>query len=279
MKLSNKSIEVLEQILDGNSDLTPYKSGPELVDFFEDYGFDDEYGQGFPSRWYYTQENLKELNGTDTLRELVESYFHPINFIDTDFDLTEVIDHLNSYLKFDGYQLEKFGKEYKVINVEDDLVEIEDVAILNSGEVNQKYIQEQIEKSRKKIGQEDFDGAITNARSLLETILVEIEGQLIEDPPEYDGKLNKLFNRVREQLNLDPSREDLNDRLKEILSGLISVVYGMAGLRNRMSDAHVRKYRPEKHHAKLAVNAVNTICDFLIATYEYQRKRSLIDEE
>lgn len=197
MKLSDKSIEALEELIDGDGDLTPYKSGPELVDFFEDYGFEDEYGQGFPSRWYYTQENLIKLNGSDALKELIENFCHPINFLDTDFDIGEAVDRLNSYLKFDGYRLEKFGEEYKVIKTEDNLVEIEEVAFLNSGEVNRKFIQEQISKSKRKIGQEDYDGAITNARSLLETILTGIEDKLVKEPTEYDGKLNRLFNRVR----------------------------------------------------------------------------------
>lgn len=80
-------------------------------------------------------------------------------------------------------------------------------------------------------------------------------------------------------MNLDPSREDLNDRLREILSGLISIVSGMSGLRNRMSDAHVRKYRPERHHAKLAVNTARTVCDFLEETYNYQRERGVFEDE
>lgn len=169
------------------------------------------------------------------------------------------------------------GRFFK--NQEGDLVEIESIPFFDSGKIDEKYIREQIYKCEKKLSTEDYDGAITNARSLLETVLTGIEKRLVEDPPEYDGKLSRLFTRVRKQLNLDPSREDLNDRLKEILSGLISIVSGMAGLRNRMSDAHVRKYRPDQHHAKLAVNAVNTICDFLIATYEYQRKKGLIEDE
>lgn len=158
----------------------------------------------------------------------------------------------------------------------EDIIEIENT-FLETGEMNENFIEEQITKCQKKIREGDYDGAITNARSLLEAILTGIEERLVENPPDYDGKLNRLFNRVRDQLNLDPSREDISDRLREILSGLISIVSGMAGLRNKMSDAHVRTYKPDKHHAKLAVNAVNTVCDFLFETYEYQMEKGLIE--
>lgn len=277
MKLSEETIGALEGLIDGNGDHTPYQSGPELVDFFNDYGFEDEYGQGFPSRWYYAQEKLKELNGSESLGNLIEDYFHPLNFIDTEFNLKEAIDYLNEYLKFDGFKLEKYGEKFKIVEIENDLVELEEEPFLESGKINEEYIREQIQKCKKKIRREDYDGAITNARSLLETILVGIEARLVESPPEYDGELNRLFNRVREELNLDPSREDINDRLREILSGLIRIVSGIAGLRNKMSDAHVRTYRPDRHHAKLAVNAVNTVCDFLMETYKYQREKGLIE--
>ena len=252
------------------------------------------------------EEDLKKYYGSEELTALNESLQEEIVVDDLkDFFLgaypaqvLDVIEIMYQWLMDEGPfdQLEKYSSEINATleeeespwklsngrffkNRDGDLVKIESTPFLDSGKIDEGYIHEQIYKCEKKINIEDYDGAITNARSLLEAVLTGIEKRIVENTPEYSGKLNRLFNRVRKQLNLDPSREDLNDRLKEILSGLISIVSGMSGLRNRMSDAHVRKYRPDKHHAKLAVNAVNTICDFLIATYEYQRKRGLIDEE
>jgi hypothetical protein len=45
--------------------------------------------------------------------------------------------------------------------------------------------------------------------------------------------------------------------------GLVSIMGGIAPLRNKMGDAHVRKYKPARHHAKLAVNAAKTFLDFV----------------
>jgi hypothetical protein len=57
---------------------------------------------------------------------------------------------------------------------------------------------------------------------------------------------------------------------------LTSVVSGLAPLRNKMSDAHARTFRPARHHAKLAVNAAKTAVDFVLETFEYQRQRGSI---
>jgi hypothetical protein len=134
------------------------------------------------------------------------------------------------------------------------------------------FIKEQTEKCDIKIASEDYYGAITNARSLLEAVFVEIEKELDPSALKYDGDLNKLYRRVQKLLNLEPSRKDISDTLKQILSGLSNVVSGLAGLRNKMSDAHVASYRPAKHHAVLAVNVAKTLANFVVATKEYQNK-------
>jgi len=51
MKISEKITKPLGQLIAGDTGIAPYMSGPNLVDFYNEYGFDDEYGQGFPSRW------------------------------------------------------------------------------------------------------------------------------------------------------------------------------------------------------------------------------------
>ena len=91
-----------------------------------------------------------------------------------------------------------------------------------------------------------------------------------------DGDLISLNKNVMEVLNLDPSRKDLNNCLKQVLTGLISIITGFAGLRNRISDAHSTKYSSERHHAKLILNITKTYISFLFDTYNYQLKKGLI---
>jgi hypothetical protein len=140
-----------------------------------------------------------------------------------------------------------------------------------------EFIVQQIEKCDGKLASGDYDGAITNARALLEAVLHEMERRLSTVEQGTEGDLVKLFRRVQRLLHLDPADAELETPLKQVLSGLSSIVAGLAGLRNVMSDAHARKYRPQQHHARLAVNAANTLADFLFETFEYQRAAGRLD--
>jgi hypothetical protein len=56
----------------------------------------------------------------------------------------------------------------------------------------------------------EYDGAITNSRSLAEAVLIRIEKDLDPSAPPYDGKLTRLYRRVQKLLDLEPSRKDRN---------------------------------------------------------------------
>jgi hypothetical protein len=242
-----------------------------LVQLFNEFGSNDFYSQGFPSRWKYAEEKLLALNETATLRRLIDLVFDAREWIGKDLDPAIAAKHLNKYLKFDGYELVHDGDHFKVLETGGVAVKF-DTPFPESQEVNHVFIEEQIRKCDKKIGEGDFGGAITNARSLVEAVLIEIERQMSSGSSGYDGDLIKLSKRVQALLSLDPSRKDINETLKQVLSGLTSVVTGLAGFRNKMSDAHASGYKAAKHHAKLAVNAAKTFVDFLFDTYAYQKE-------
>lgn len=102
MRLSQKSLEQLRIIINGDN--TPdYRSGPMLVDFFNQFGFNDIYGQGFPSRWCYTDEKLKAINGTPQLDECLKATFAVVNYIDRIPYLDSMIATFNKYLAFDKW--------------------------------------------------------------------------------------------------------------------------------------------------------------------------------
>jgi hypothetical protein len=74
-------------------------------------------------------------------------------------------------------------------------------------------------------------------------------------------------------LNLDPGGESLESYLKAILGGLQSQVGGLYELANKTSDRHARRYNPASHHARLAVNAAFTLCEFLLESLDYQTRK------
>lgn len=269
MKISERCIKFLGKTLCGDNGLLPYKSGSKLVDFFVNYGSDDQYGGGFPSRWKYTEDKVREFNGTLTLKEIIEDSFDPREFIDSDINETESITQVNAYLSYDGFELKKVGGFYKIHDLKGLIVEPSSVISLN-----QDFIDEQIEKCNRKIDQADFNGAITNARSLVEAVMIEIiethEGKEIKN----EGKLEGLYKKVKKNLNMTIDASILPSTLIQILSGLDSIVGGLAGLSNNSGDRHANKFKTEKHHAKLAVNSAMSLVDFLLDSREYQNKNA-----
>jgi hypothetical protein len=270
MKIARNTLAELVKIVTGDTKMSPYRSGPMLVRLFNEYGANDFYEQGFPSRWKYTEEKLLPLNETSSLRKLINQIFDAREWIGKDLNAEVAAAHLNKFLKFDGYELVRDGDHFKVRETGGVVVQF-DTPFPESQEVNHVFIEEQVRKCDKKIDEGDFGGAITNARSLVEAVLIEIEKQLSPAPLQYDGDLIKLNKRVQTLLNLDPARKDISDMLRQVLSGLTSVVNGLASMRNKMSDAHAAGYKASKHHAKLAVNSAKTFADFIFDSHTYQK--------
>lgn len=117
----------------------------------------------------------------------------------------------------------------------------------------------------------DPDVAITSACALFETFCnVYIEDEGLDRPARAGAQA--LWKVVRSHANLSPDA-DMDKNLKQILSGLASVVDGMSSLRNRSGSAHGRgrrKSRVRPRHARLAVNAAHALVTFL---YEVWRHR------
>ena len=115
----------------------------------------------------------------------------------------------------------------------------------------------------------DPDGAITAARTLLESVckhILDDKGQTYS--PKDD--LPKLYNQACQQLNLAPSQH-AEDVFKRILGGCTSVVEGLGSLRNKLGDAHGQGRRPVKpaaRHAGLAVNLAGSMAMFLVETWK-----------
>lgn len=273
MKLSERTINAIGKIVTGDENLSPYHSGPQLVRLFNDYGANDIYGQGFPSRWQYAEDRLRSLNETAAIGALLCQILDPREFMDTEYKESDAADYINARLKYDGYEVVIDNGFAKIRDLSGVSVTCEH-PFQGSEKEGHLFIDEQIKKAEKKIKEGDYDGAITNARSLLEAVLVELEQSIDKSSPQYDGDMTKLYKRVQKQLNLGPSRPDIDGSLKQVLSGLVSIVGGMSGLSNRMGDRHVRSYKPEKHHATLVVNTAKTMVNFLFETHQYQKGKT-----
>ncbi len=142
--------------------------------------------------------------------------------------------------------------------------------------LSNEFITEQLSKAEAKLVSEDFSGSITNSRALVEQVLLALQHRLPNCGITNDGDIGKMYKAVQKALHLDPGEKELETQLRQILSGLTSIVNGLGAVRNAAGDAHARTYNPAKHHARLALNASKTLTAFLFETYEYQLERGLI---
>jgi len=271
MKLSETTISFLGKIITGDGGLSPYRSGPELVSFFNQFGFNEMYAHGFPSRWIYAEGKLLELNNTEVLRDVILNALDPRHYFDSDYDFQELIQKVNEFLEYDNFLLKPNGKRWNLCNVNENIIELTTPESFKISDLSYNFINDQIRKCDEKISLKDFDGAITNARTLMEAVLFALEKEFDPSPPKYDGNLPKLYKRIQKHLNLMPGKEGLAECLRQILSGMSNVIQGLSTLRNKMSDSHVISYKPAEHHARLAINVSKTICIFLFETKEYQK--------
>jgi len=152
--------------------------------------------------------------------------------------------------------------------------ELEEIELVETNElerINFEYIHEQIKKCENKITEKDNEGAVTNSRTLLESICLFIYENTTGEKYDYKGDLIKLYKEVSKILNMNPA-DYANDCLKQILSGVFSIINGISALRNDFSDAHGRSpqksYKIDERHAKLAVNLSKSIAEYLFLTYE-----------
>jgi hypothetical protein len=115
----------------------------------------------------------------------------------------------------------------------------------------------------------DPEGAITIARTILESVCKHI---LDERSVKYDAnkiELPELYRLTSKELNLSPSQHT-EEIFKQILGSCSGIISGLGALRNKLGDAHGKgkaKVKPAARHAELAVNLSGTMALYLIETY------------
>ena len=139
--------------------------------------------------------------------------------------------------------------------------------------INNVYIQDVWKKALDRLAQ-DPEGAITSARTLLETVCKHI---LDDSGEQYDetADLPKLYKSAAKLLQLSPDQHS-EQIFKQILGGCQSVVDGLGSMRNKLSDAHgksTKAIKPSARHAGLAVNLSGGMCQFLLQTFEEKKNQ------
>lgn len=142
-----------------------------------------------------------------------------------------------------------------------------------------EYIREQIAKCDEKNNTGDYDGAITSARTLVESVCKYI---LDEENLAYkqNDDLPELYKKVSKILSMLPSIYE-EKPFKEVLSGCFSIINGVASIRNLLGDAHGKsrkvKYKISERHSVLTVTVAKAFSDYLYLTYKEKNATSNLD--
>jgi len=116
-------------------------------------------------------------------------------------------------------------------------------------------------------GASDPSGAITSARTLVETVCKHILDETGVSYADTDD-LPKLYRLTADALNLSPFQHS-ETMFRQILDSCQAIVEGLGAMSNGKAKAGVR---PAPRHAELAVNLAGTMATFLLATWESKCK-------
>ena len=94
-------------------------SNDELIELFIKYGYFDfpDPGMNNAERKEYVNNGLKKLNGTKSLKKLIEYIADPRVYISKGISIEDVINYLNKLLIYDGYELQEKDLRHKVVKV------------------------------------------------------------------------------------------------------------------------------------------------------------------
>lgn len=139
-------------------------------------------------------------------------------------------------------------------------------------EGNFAEIEIEVERALKTVDQ-DPPAAVTAACSLLESLCkAYIEDESLTWPT--SKTLSPLWSVTAKHIGLSP--DQLHDQdLKRILSGLFSIVEGIAAFRTHAGSAHGREkgaYRISPRHARFSVNAAHTLASFVMETWKARKE-------
>jgi hypothetical protein len=279
-RFSIQTITALTEIVTGGSanDRSPsighYRSGPKLERFFGALNISLRIANAsrVPSVHSVLQETACSRDGLQKIIRVIEAVADPRDYLDLPEKLAAVVAYMNKRLVFDGFELRKIGALYKVVALATETVAgtalQEKAKALDLGSVHADF--------ERALSQADHDppDAITSACSTVESVCKCILDEMNKPYPATKD-VKGLLTEVAKHLNLSPGRDDLpkewEQDIRQILSGLFTVVGGIGALRTHAGDAHGKgktRVPVDPRIARLAIHAASTVSLFYIETWQ-----------
>lgn len=265
----------------------PYLSGPMLCDISKRFGLSVtyEWNGGAKSRWAYLEDLLVHCIQNKRESDLLAFLFSKEQFV---YKLKEqtpevieyayaqivssVINQINGALYFGGHELVQVGQVFVIRK----LWTTVSVTAQFLKTIDRRYIAGLSDRAMKDVIDGHYDSAITKSRTLLEEVFCYVIEKKGEEPSE-SGDIRKLYNQVKKLYNMHQN-DDMDKRIKGLLSGLEKILSAIAEMRNKGSDAHgvgAKRINIADHHASLFVNSAMTMAVFVLAVSEKASRKAV----
>lgn len=277
--LSPQSIDAIAEIISGGGGNDPeppigiYRSGPKIEKFMR--GCNVEFkvdGSRVPSLVTCLININNGPEAEHVLPRIIEAAADPRDFIHDPERHTAALGYLNRALRFDDFEVQQQGGRMRLVEAGKGIPVLAELAGL-SEVIDFDTVNRDLERALES-SQTDPEDAVTAACSTVESvcrsILIEL-GQPLPAKKDVQG----LYNAVKQPLGLSPDRSDIDpliaNDVRQILSGLATVIGGVGALRTHGGDAHGREKgfaRVDARIARLTIHAASTAALFLIETWQ-----------
>lgn len=277
--LSPQAIDALAAVISGGggNDTTPpigiYRSGPKIESFMRACNVDFRVdGSRVPSLVSCLINLNNSVEPEKVLPRIIEAAADPRDFINDPKRHTDVLNHLNNVLRFDGFELQQQGVRVRLVVAGHATPVVEQLSGMVET-ISFDTVRRDLDRALASI-ESDPEDAITAACSAVESVCRSILIELGEPLPSKKDAQG-LFNAVKRPLGLSPDRTDLDVTIAEdvrtTLGGLATTIQGLGSLRTHAGDAHGRERgyaRVDARIGRLAIHAASTLALFLIETWQ-----------
>ena len=277
--LSPQSIDAIAEIISGGGGNDPgppigiYRSGPKIEKFMRACNVSFRVvGSRVPS----LVDRLIEINNSDEANRafprIIEAAADPRDFLTDPDRHGAVVDYLNRVLRFDEFELQQRGGRMRLVESGKGIPVLSELAGL-SEVFDFDTVGRDLDRALASC-EADPEDAVTAACSTVESVCRSILTELGEPLPSKKD-IQGLYNAIKQPLGLSPDRTDLDpliaNDVRQVLSGLSSMLAGIGALRTHGGDAHGREkgyIRVDPRIARLSIHAASTAALFLIETWQ-----------
>lgn len=210
--------------------------------------------------WIYIDERIGLLTNDQLFVDFITEMLHPT--VRKAKDAKQLKEMINYYLKKDGYQLVEDEAYYKDDKYTYKLVEINPTQIEKGFKTTDEFVHEAYEKIDNRLRNEDYSGAVTSARTLLEYAIKDIYYQITGDTIDKIDDLQEGFKKIQKLLKLDYDKV-ADEGKKNILRSFVTIINSLAPLYNNLGDRHATKSTARRNNALFCTDSTKIFVNFI----------------